>query len=112
MYHPAYLDVALAVTKRGLTLRLFVYKFSLLLLRLCYTSPHALSQSQLALIRIKQMVQGTVALFKRNFHGLMRPMQLKSSVRVSRKAAGSEFTSIVFLLALVVMNKGHVLVCG
>eukprot|EP00731_Ephydatia_muelleri_P025565 Em0017g648a len=35
------------------------------------------------------MVQGTLTLFKKNFHGLMRPMQLKSSVRVSRKTAGT-----------------------
>ncbi|XP_064388758.1 small ribosomal subunit protein mS37-like [Halichondria panicea] len=35
------------------------------------------------------MVRGSVSLCKRRFHGMMRAMKLKSSVRMSRKSSSS-----------------------
>ena len=46
------------------------------------------------------MVHTTVALTKRRFHGLMRPMRLKSSVRMSRKAASSKWIDAESVLRL------------
>lgn len=41
---------------------------------------------------VSKMVHGTASLAKRRFHGLMRPMKLKSSVRMTSKALSGKFT--------------------
>ncbi len=41
------------------------------------------------------MVRGSVSLCKRRFHGMMRAMKLKSSVRMSRKSSSSELQHTV-----------------
>ena len=41
-----------------------------------------------------KMVHGSAGLAKRRFHGLMRPMKLNSSVRMSKKATSSKTTAL------------------
>ena len=51
------------------------------------------------------MVHGSVGLAKRRFHGLMRPMKLKSSVRTSKKSASCKINDHTQIIAKV--YHGH-----